>query len=79
MLVYKDLKIPEGALSELEKLEFEKPTTSRHMKDSIEILDSWELQELLDGEVQDTLVAEAKDGVDAASLDEDERSDSEVA
>ena len=79
--LYEDLSIPEGALYSidvLEKLNFEKPHVPRQTEDSLEILDSCELQELLDEEVRDTLVTEAKDGVDAAYFDEDERSDSEV-
>jgi hypothetical protein len=41
-------------------------------------LSSHELQELLDEEVQNILLAATQDGVDAARFDEDERSDSEV-
>ena len=77
--LHEDLHVPEGALYDmkvLERVTFERCPT-HGVGGSIEILRSHELRELLDEEVQDTLLAATQDGVDAARFDEDERSDSE--
>jgi hypothetical protein len=77
--LHEDLHVPEGSLFDvkvIERLTFER-CPIHGVGGSIAILSSHELQELLDEEVQNILLAATQDGVDAARFDEDERSDSE--